>query len=197
MAHTPGFYVFEGLDGSGKSTLCRQLLDRLASKGVPCISFAEPTKYESGIYLRKFLRGEIELTPEKQIEAFLADRQVSLERNILPALKEKKIVLLDRYMYSTAAYQAGKSFSAKEILQMNLDRGFPEPEKIFYLDLLPETALARLQGRGEEKERFETLGILRKISSAYEEILPENTVRLDANRTSEELVESVEEKIRY
>ncbi|PJZ65257.1 dTMP kinase [Leptospira wolffii] len=197
MTYTPGFYVFEGLDGSGKSTLCRLLLDRLVSKGVPCISFAEPTKYESGIFLRRFLSGEIELSPEEQIRAFLDDRAVSLERNILPALREKKIVLLDRYMYSTAAYQAGKQFSASEILRRNLDRGFPEPISVFYLELSPETALSRLQSRNEKTERFETLSVLRKISEAYEEILPANTIRLDAKLAPERLVELAEERISY
>ncbi len=197
MAYTPGFYVFEGLDGTGKSTLSRLLLDRLFSKDVPCICFAEPTRYESGMYLRKFLSGEIELSPEKQIEAFLADREVSLERNILPALAEKKIVLLDRYMYSTAAYQAGEKYSAKEILQKNLERGFPEPELVFYLELAPEKALARLQNRDTAVERFETLSALQKIADAYEEILPANTIRLDANLNPTELADFVEKKIRY
>lgn len=197
MAQIPGFYVFEGLDGSGKSTLSVRVLDLLASKHVPAICFAEPTRYESGLYLRKFLSGEIELSPEKQIEAFLEDRKVSLNRNILPSLSQKKIVLLDRYMYSTAAYQSGDFFSAKEILKKNLDRGFPEPEKVFYLEIEPEEALARLKGRDTTKDRFETISALTKIKKAYEEILPENTVRLDAKLPTEELLKLVTEKIRY
>ncbi|TGL64625.1 dTMP kinase [Leptospira sarikeiensis] len=197
MAHTPGFYVFEGLDGSGKSSLTVRVLDLLSSKHVPAICFAEPTRYESGLYLRKFLSGEIELTPEKQIEAFLSDREVSLQKNILPSLSEKKIVLLDRYMYSTAAYQSGENFSAKEILQKNLDRGFPEPELIFYLEIEPEDALARLKGRDTTKDRFETISALKKIKNAYEEILPENTIRLNAKLSPEELPKLVLEKIRY
>ncbi|TGK00137.1 dTMP kinase [Leptospira langatensis] len=197
MAHTPGFYVFEGLDGSGKSTLTRRLLDLLQSKDVPAICFAEPTRYESGIYLRKFLSGEIELSPEKQIEAFLADREVSLQRNILPSLAEKKIVLLDRYMYSTAAYQSGENFSAKEILEKNLERKFPEPELVFYLDLKPEEALSRLKVRDTTADRFETISALQKIAKAYEEILPENTIRLDANLSPEALAELALKNIPY
>ncbi|TGK04895.1 dTMP kinase [Leptospira semungkisensis] len=197
MANTPGFYVFEGLDGSGKSTLTRRLLDLLQSKDVPAICFAEPTRYESGIYLRKFLSGEIELSPEKQIEAFLADREVSLQRNILPSLSEKKIVLLDRYMYSTAAYQSGENFSAREILEKNIERKFPKPEIVFYLDLKPEEALSRLKVRDTTADRFETISALQKIYKAYEEILPKNTIRLDANLSPESIAELALNHIDY
>ncbi|TGK12470.1 dTMP kinase [Leptospira fletcheri] len=195
MAPHPGFFVFEGLDGSGKSTLSRHVFDLLSRKGVPSICFAEPTKFETGLYLRKFLSGELELSGEEQIGAFLKDREVSLQRNILPALNEEKIVLLDRYMYSTAAYQSGPEFSAREILERNRAYGFPEPDLLFYLDLEPKQALARLEGRKEAKERFESLGTLEKIRNSYESILPENTVRLDANRRPEELADLVAKKI--
>ncbi|PNV74657.1 dTMP kinase [Leptospira inadai] len=195
MVSHPGFFVFEGLDGSGKSTLSRYLFDRLSQQSVPAICFAEPTQYETGQYLRKFLRGEIELSGEEQIQAFLKDRKVSLEKNVLPALAEGKIVLLDRYMYSTAAYQSGPAFSSQEILKRNLEQGFPQPDLLFYLDLDPELALERMEGRENSKERFESLEVLRKIRNSYENILPSSTIRLDARKTSTELADIVLEKI--
>lgn len=195
MESHPGFFVFEGLDGSGKSTLSRQVFDRLSQQSVPAICFAEPTKYETGQFLRKFLRGEIELSEEDQIQAFLKDREVSLKKNILPSLAEGKIVLLDRYMYSTAAYQSGPDLTAQEILKRNLEQGFPQPDLLFYLDLDPELALARMEGRENAKERFESLEVLRKIRNSYESILPSSTIRLDARKTSVELADIVLEKI--
>ncbi|EPG74470.1 dTMP kinase [Leptospira fainei serovar Hurstbridge str. BUT 6] len=195
MVSHPGFFVFEGLDGSGKSTLSRYVFDRLSQQSVPAICFAEPTKYETGQFLRKFLRGEIELSGEDQIQAFLKDREMSLEKNILPALAEGKIVLLDRYIYSTAAYQSGLELSAQEILRRNLEQGFPEPDLLFYLDLDPELALLRMEGRENAKERFESLEVLRKIRDSYESILPSSTIRLDAKKTTAELANIVLEKI--
>ncbi|RHX85901.1 dTMP kinase [Leptospira stimsonii] len=184
---SPLFVVFEGIDGSGKSTLCRSITELLLKEGIPSASFTEPTNLETGKFLRKFLRGEIDLNREEQIEAFLSDREESLNQNILPALEEGKNVLLDRYMYSTAAYQSGPDFPPETILQKNLERNFRIPDLLFYLNLNPKVALERLSRRKEEKERFETLSQLEKIHSAYERILPGETIRIDAEKGPDQI----------
>lgn len=184
----PFFIVFEGIDGSGKSTLCKSLTEKLSARGISSIGFTEPTNLETGKYLRKFLRGEIELGREEQIEAFLNDRNESLRQNILPSLESGKNVLLDRYMYSTAAYQSGEDLSPETILEKNLERNFKTPDVLFYLDLKPEIALERLDRRKENKERFETLSQLQKIHSAYERILPQETIRIDGEKGPDQIV---------
>ncbi|EQA54627.1 dTMP kinase [Leptospira kmetyi] len=184
----PFFIVFEGIDGSGKSTLCKSLTEKLSARGISSIGFTEPTSLETGKYLRKFLRGEIELGREEQIEAFLNDRNESLRQNILPSLESGKNVLLDRYMYSTAAYQSGEDLSPETILKKNLERNFKTPDVLFYLDLKPEIALERLDRRKENKERFETLSQLQKIHSAYERILPQETIRIDGEKGPDQIV---------
>ncbi|WP_061230618.1 dTMP kinase [Leptospira interrogans] len=185
----PIFVVFEGIDGSGKSTLCKSLTEKLIELGIPSAAFTEPTNLETGKYLRKFLRGEIELGKEEQIEAFLNDREESLKQNILPALNSDKNVLLDRYMYSTAAYQSRDDLSPEMILKKNLNRNFKIPDLLFYLDLSPSIALERLNRRKEGKERFETLAQLEKIRSAYEKILPKDTIRIDGNKNQNQIVQ--------
>ncbi|KXZ26587.1 MULTISPECIES: dTMP kinase [Leptospira] len=185
----PIFVVFEGIDGSGKSTLCRSLTEKLIKLGIPSVTFTEPTNLETGKYLRKFLRGEIELKKEEQIEAFLNDREESLKQNILPALNSDKNVLLDRYMYSTAAYQSGDDLSPEMILKKNLNRNFKIPDLLFYLDLSPSIALERLNRRKEDKERFETLAQLEKIRSAYEKILPKDTIQINGNKKPNQIVQ--------
>ncbi|EMO80593.1 dTMP kinase [Leptospira kirschneri str. 200801774] len=185
----PIFVVFEGIDGSGKSTLCRSLTEKLIELGIPSVTFTEPTNLETGKYLRKFLRGEIELKKEEQIEAFLNDREESLKQNILPALNSDKNVLLDRYMYSTAAYQSGDDLSPEMILKKNLNRNFKIPDLLFYLDLSPSIALERLNRRKEDKERFETLAQLEKIRSAYEKILPKDTIQINGNKKPSQIVQ--------
>lgn len=184
---SPLFVVFEGIDGSGKSTLCKAVTELLLKKEIPALSFTEPTNLETGKFLRKFLKGEIELKPEEQIDAFLSDREESLKQNILPALQSGKNVLLDRYMYSTAAYQSGPDLSPETILQKNLERNFRIPDVLFYLNLQPKVALERLSRRKEEKERFETLSQLEKIHSAYERILPRETIRIDAEKGPDQI----------
>ncbi|MCL8267955.1 dTMP kinase [Leptospira weilii] len=184
----PIFAVFEGIDGSGKSTLCKSLVEKLVERGIPSVNFTEPTNFETGKYLRKFLRGEIELGREEQINAFLNDREESLRQNILPSLESGRNVLLDRYMYSTAAYQSDDDLLPESIIEKNLRRNFKIPDLLFYLDLSPEIALERLNRRKEEKERFETLVQLEKIHSAYEKILPKETIRIDGEKGPDEIV---------
>jgi len=149
------FIVLEGIDGSGKTTLSENLIHALNSLETKSIRFSEPTKFESGIYIRKFLKGEIELSPTEQMEAFLLDREASVSINILPALHSKKIVVLDRYYYSTAAYQASEKISAEGILHLNLQKNFPKPDLLFFIDVKPEDAIKRIQQRGTTKEVFE------------------------------------------
>ncbi|MDI7166550.1 dTMP kinase [Leptospira santarosai] len=184
----PIFAVFEGIDGSGKSTLCKSLTDRLNERGIPSVHFTEPTNFETGKYLRKFLKGEIDLGREEQIDAFLNDREESLIQNILPSLKSGKNVLLDRYMYSTAAYQSGDDFLPETIIEKNLERNFKIPDLLFYLDLNPAIALERLNRRKENKERFETSIQLEKIRFAYDRILPKGTIRIDGEKGPDQIV---------
>jgi dTMP kinase len=189
------FIVIEGIDGSGKTTLCKALLERFESLNVPAVQFCEPTHFETGKYIRKFLRKEISLNSFEQLLAFLEDRKQSVQRNILPALEKSNIVILDRYIYSTAAYQSNSIHSPEEILQKNLDESFPIPDYLFYLDIKPEDAWERIQKRGISTEFFDTISNLEKIYSAYQKVLPEHTIYLDANLTTEELCRIVLEKL--
>ncbi|MBE8363320.1 dTMP kinase [Leptospira borgpetersenii] len=185
----PIFVVFEGIDGSGKSTLCKSLTEKLTERGIPSVNFTEPTNFETGKYLRKFLRGEIDLERKEQIDAFLNDREESLRQNIFPSLESGKNVLLDRYMYSTAAYQSGDDLLPETIIEKNLKKNFKIPDLLFYLDLNPAIALERLSQRKENKERFETLAQLEKIRSAYDRILPKETIRIDGVKGPDEIVQ--------
>jgi dTMP kinase len=73
--------VFEGIDGSGKSTLSTMVLNALVERNFPIVKFNEPTNFEKGMKIRQFLRKEIHLSREQQIELFLEDRKDSLEKN--------------------------------------------------------------------------------------------------------------------
>ncbi len=173
------FIVFEGIDGSGKSTLSTMVLHSLVERNFPIVKFNEPTNFEKGIKIRKFLRKEISLTREEQIELFLLDRKDSLEKNVYPNLRAGNSVILDRYFYSMAAYQSDELISPENILDMNLSRDYPIPDLIIYLEINPEISLARTKRRNAA-EHFENLDTLKKVSQAYEKIIPRNALRLDA-----------------
>lgn len=184
------FLVIEGIDGSGKSTLVANLATRLQANGHPNLTFAEPTREATGLYLRRFLRGEIQLSKEQQLQAFIEDRKVSVAKNIKPTLKAGKHVLLDRYCYSTAAYQANHQYTPQTILAQNMDQNFPTPDLLLYLEIEPKNALQRILARGNQQETFETLTELERIADNYCKILPTHTIYLNAARTAEQLLEA-------
>lgn len=173
------FIVFEGIDGSGKSTLTKNVHREMNNLGYSAWLGHEPTDFETGIQIRKFLRHEVELNAEEQLNLFIEDRKLSVNRNILPQLEKGNHVILDRYYYSTAAYQGKNIFSAERILQLNLDNNFPTPDLLFYLDIIPGQAMARVNLRGKS-ESFEKLATLDKISKIYNHIIGNKAHRMDA-----------------
>ncbi|MBK6605544.1 MAG: dTMP kinase [Leptospiraceae bacterium] len=182
------FIVFEGIDGSGKSTLSTMVLNSLIERNFPIVKFNEPTSFETGMKIRKFLRKEISLSREEQIELFLADRKDSLEKNVYPNLKAGNSVILDRYFYSMAAYQSDESIQPETILRMNLNRNYPVPDLIIYLEINPEISLARTKRRNAN-EHFENLETLKKVSLAYEKVIPKTALKLDATLSQAKLKE--------
>ncbi len=184
------FIVIEGIDGSGKTSLSNNLVKKLNELGKISIRFSEPTNYESGKFIRKFLKGEVSLSKKEQINAFLSDRENSVKMNILPALEKNQNVILDRYYFSTAAYQASEEFSPEVILNLNLSKNFPKPDLLFYIEVQPEIALKRINNRNNQREIFESIEELTKINSNFLTVLPSSKILLDGLLSEEELVNS-------
>ncbi|MDX1957175.1 MAG: dTMP kinase [Leptospiraceae bacterium] len=185
----PLFIVIEGIDGSGKSTFTKNLRELLITFNRTTVCFAEPTSYDSGIYIRRFLKGEVMLSKKEQIDAFLVDRENSVQKNILPNLKQNIDVILDRYYYSTCAYQASDEFDAKSILNLNLKKNFPSPDILFFLDISPEQALERTKTRNSEKEIFDSIEKQKQIYSEFKKILPGSTNFLDASLSQDSIID--------
>lgn len=183
------FIVFEGIDGSGKTTLAKKLTEKLNSLGYSSKYFYEPTHSKFGLEIRKYLKGDFHISKARLIELFLLDREFSVNQNILPNLKNGVNVILDRYYYSMAAYQGNENMSPSQILQLNLEKNFPSPNVLFFLDVPVKNAYERIQKRGSKQETFESLKELERISKNYMEILPSDALRLNALKSEEELVE--------
>ncbi len=196
------FCVFEGLDGSGKTTLIRNVATRIQGlewfkehfSGLELLK--EPTDLEKGLLIREMLRGGRVPGRLEWLELFLSDRADNVGVHIAPGLNLGKLLLQDRYYWSTAAYQGrlDATPTPMEIIAMNEKRGFPAPEILFYLELSPEQSMARARARGAV-ETFETLDQLRKIHRNYESIVPPTAIRLDAELPTEELVDNVMDSI--
>ncbi|MCB1143575.1 MAG: dTMP kinase [Leptospiraceae bacterium] len=191
----PFFLVLEGIDGSGKTTLISKLSESLQKNGIPVDQYFEPTKRDTGLRIRQFLSGEISLNPEEQIEAFIEDRKESVKYHIIPSLQKGNSVLLDRYYYSTAAYQGNEKITPQEILNRNIKEGFPSPDYLFFLDVSPEESIRRIAQRNESREVFEKKEILEKIYSNFSMILPETCIRIPESFKTEDSVNLILRKI--
>ena len=118
----PVFIVFEGIDGSGKSTQSELLFNYLISNNIDSKLMMEPTNGKWGIKIREILKGNSFPDAEDLLKLFILDRHDDVKTNILPCLKNRQSVIMDRYYYSNAAYQGAMGLSAERILKDKLKR---------------------------------------------------------------------------
>src|SRR5215467_937133 len=160
------FIVFEGVDGAGKTTQVHLLAERLRQAGYEVVCLKEPTEGPWGQKLRQLAQhGRQEISPAMELEWFLQDRREDVERNIQPALARGQIVLLDRYYFSTMAYQGALQLDPEEIRVRN-EAFAPRPDLLFMLDIPPERGLQRVQQRGA-LSHFERLDYLKRVAAIF------------------------------
>lgn len=177
------FLVFEGIDGSGKSTVCGRVAEELARRGVEVELTAEPTHEGIGAFIRSGCAGAISQRTESLL--FVADRNDHTER-MSRSVSEGKVVLCDRYFASTVAYQSaglgGDSTDRDWLIQINSDF-IQKPDAVILLDLDPEKGLERVGTRGETISKFENLDFLRQVRVNYLRLAEEFGFRVvDASR---------------
>nr|WP_268876827.1 dTMP kinase [Litorivita pollutaquae] len=160
-ATTGRFISFEGIDGSGKSTQARMLAETLRSEGHEVVLTREPGGSPGAEDIRKLvLEGDPDRwSAHSEILLFTAARRDHLERTILPALAEGKVVICDRFADSTRMYQ-GLSRGDLRALVDELHRLMigREPDLTILIDMDPAKGLSRALGRGGSEERFEEFG---------------------------------------
>ena len=149
------FIVFEGLDGSGKSTQIKALNDKLKLNNYDVISLREPGSTEIGDKVLEILESSQKLTPIMEFLLFSISRSAIINQKIMPNLNENKIVLCDRYFYSSIAYQgSGRNLDNDFIHKINnkiVDDVIPDI--VFYFDLTWEEKIKR---KGiDHSDRFE------------------------------------------
>lgn len=159
------FIVLEGIDGTGKSTQARWLAEWLREQGREVIASREPTDGPWGAKIRA-TAATGRLSPEDELTYFLNDRREHVEQLIAPALAAGKVVILDRYYFSTMAYQGSRGVDPAEIRRQN-EAFAPVPDLLFLLDLDVETALSRIGGRGDTANEFEKADSLAKCREVF------------------------------
>lgn len=178
--------VFEGTDGTGKSTQIDLLYKYLLHKDYPVITTREPTNGKYGQIIRKLYRDRAKYSPEEELQLFLQDRLEHVNTLINPELRAGKIILCDRYFLSTAAYQGAIGFDPEEILQRNSFA--PSPDIAFLLQIPLEEALSRIvDTRGDILNDFEGLESLKKVSKIFNELNRNYICKIDASGSASEV----------
>lgn len=188
------FIVFEGIDGAGKSTQCRRLYDFICGMNIPAKKLAEPTDGEYGRKIRQALRSGTPISREEQIDLFIKDRADDCRLNINPALESGQVIVMDRYFYSNAAYQGMDGLSPHKIVSMNLEHGFPVPDRVYFIDLPAHTAMERIRSRsGTDTELFEKESFLAKVRENFLAVSDSSFLVTDGRLCEDEIFEIIRE----
>jgi dTMP kinase len=177
------FIVFEGIDGSGKSEQYRRLARNLEKKRYPVVQTKEPTvDLPVGKLIRSILYQEQQVAEEALALLFAADRVDHTEKKIKPALEQGSVVVSDRYVYSSLAYQSGgmkKELGLEWVRAINAYAVMPD--MVVFLDITPDVGQSRLangQVRVKDHTYFESLSQQEKIRSAYYKVFNFGNVSL-------------------
>ena len=182
------FICIEGIDASGKTTQAHLLVKSLRQKGFEAVYTTEPSLGEVGKFIRRYVLQRKKRVPIV-VEAllFATDRVDHVENRIKPALEKGKVVVCDRYVYSSLAYQGAAGLNQTWIEQIN--RLALIPNLSIFIDVPPEMVLKRLK---RKKSVMETLRIQRKVRRIYIDMVEKNRlVLVDGNRTIEQVAKDI------
>jgi dTMP kinase len=181
------FICIEGVDGCGKTTQAKLLAKKLG-KSHNTLYTAEPSRGNIGTFIRKrCLYGEKRLSTAVEALLFAADRVEHVENEIRPALSEGQLVISDRYVYSSLAYQGAAGLSLEWIEKLN--EHALKPDLAVFLDVELETVMNRLKSKRSVMENMETL---QKVQDVYLKFVAKgDLVRIDGNRSKDEVAEAL------
>ena len=184
-----GFFIcIEGLDASGKTTQARRLVRNLRQRGFEAVYTTEPSSGEIGRFIRARILQRRKRVPSV-VEAllFAVDRIDHVERRIKPALQEGKVVVCDRYMFSSIAYQGAAGLNMKWIEEIN--RSALPPDLAIYLDVPPEVVVKRMKRKRSVMERLQ---VQRRVREVYMKLVESGRLMpIDGNRPADEVSKNI------
>ena len=198
------FITFEGPDGSGKTTVSTQVVQRLRQDGYDAVYTREPGGIEIAEQIRQVILDPANTAMDVRTEALLyaASRRQHWVEKIEPALREGKIVLCDRFVDSSLAYQGvGRGIGIQQVLAINefaIEGHFPD--KTLFLDVTAELGLSRIRQR-QNKDRLdqEKLDFHQRVCEGYRQVyalFAERMIRIHASRDVEEVIDECCQRIR-
>lgn len=182
------FICIEGLDGSGKSTHAHRLVRNLNRRGFDAVYTTEPSIGELGQFIRgTILEGKKRVPRVVEAVLFAADRVEHLEKEVKPALEEGKIVVSDRCVYSSLAYQGAAGLDLDWIEQIN-SSALPSDLAV-YIDVPPEVVVKRIRRKKSVMERLETQ---RRVQKVYMKFVDNGKlVSIDGDKRKGEVEQSL------
>jgi dTMP kinase len=181
------FICLEGLDGCGKTTQAKLLVRRLKTK---CEAFytAEPSRGQIGKLIKKrYLHVSTRGSTVVEALLFAADRVEHLKNEVAPALEKGKIVVSDRYVFSSLAYQGATGIDLKWI--ENVNKHAFRPDLALFIDVDPKTVVRRLKQKKSVMENLETQLKVQQVYSKYVETGA--LVRIDGSKSKSEVAKAI------
>ena len=167
---TGKFIVFEGIDGSGKSTQIRMISNRIQEQNLQVYTTFEPTAGPIGSLIRQMLSGKIKTDQRTLAFLFAADRMdhlVNEENGIRKKIDKGEFVLCDRYYFSSYAYHAQYMDMEWVIHANSLNAEILRPDLTIFIDVEPETCLERIKNNRSDFEMYEKIDIMKKVRMNY------------------------------
>ena len=196
------FITFEGGECSGKTTVIAEIVKMFNELNINYVSTREPGGVKIAEDIRKVILNVENVGMEPECEALLyaAARMEHLNKKVIPALKEGKIVLCDRYLDSSIAYQGvARGLGLDNILKINSFALDHLPDLTIFIDVKPEVALKRLSLRDKtDRLDLETMDFHKKVYEGYHKVLemyPDRIVRIDGNQSLEEVTKECVDKV--
>ncbi|MCY1570039.1 dTMP kinase [Staphylococcus pettenkoferi] len=196
------FITFEGPEGSGKTTVIREIAQRLESEGWDVVVTREPGGVKTGEDIRKILLEGEAIDDRSEALLFAASRREHLVNKVLPALHEGKVVLCDRYIDSSLAYQGyARGIGVEKVRSINefAINGL-YPDLTLYLDIRASVGIQRINDNQRAQNRLdqEKLDFHEKVVEGYRQIIhnePNRFAVINAEQSIEEVVNSAYESI--
>jgi dTMP kinase len=184
-----GFFIcIEGLDGSGKTTHAHRIVRNLQEQGFDAIYTTEPSTGDLGTFIRStVLQGKKRVPRVVEALLFALDRVEHLEKDVKPALEEGKIVISDRCVYSSLAYQGAAGLDIEWIEEIN--RMALPADLAIYIDVPPEVVVKRIRRKKSVMERLETQRKVQKVYMRYVE--NGQLVPVDGDKGKAEVTQSI------
>jgi dTMP kinase len=182
------FICVEGLDGCGKTTQTKFLVKRLKKMGYDAVYTAEPSRGRIGMFVKRYcLHGEKRVSAVIEALMFAADRFEHVEKEVIPALNEGRIVVSDRYVYSSLAYQGADGLDLKWIEMVN-DHAI-RPDLAIFVDVKPEAVVHRLKPKKSVMENSETQYKVREVYMNFVE--NGELVKINGNKSKRKVADDI------